>query len=386
MKAYPASAGALGPPDKILALRAQADRRYPFIVRFVDPIATASPIQGLDPTGPNVTALGLINGIAVTLEVSRAFELAEQPGVVQVWYLHPELAPLYIRTIQALDYNVRTLPLPSLVNLSIGPMTKFWASEPYKDEPMHAATQAAAEAGLIPVIAIGNNPRAEAMPGWINPWCWPEWVICVGAYDPANNGVADFSARGAPDRPDSWPDVVADGIDVIGPYPANKAKSAQRKRYDEANARFRELIPREKWDVYTLESGTSQATALVSAAAAQILHFLKGLIADTSSSATGRPLFSLTASPERVGASVAARPRLTGTAMVQADGSVIYEYPLDLPWKMVKQLLVDTALPLDGAKPYEVGAGLVNNAYVQQQFGQFGLVEIKVFPSKVLDR
>ena len=64
---------------------------------------------------------------------------------------------------------------------------------------------------------------------------------------------------------------------------------------------------------------------------------------------------------------------------------MIYEYWLDLPWKMIKQLILDTALPIEGARPNAVGAGLVDTAYVQKQFGQFGLADIKTFHSKVTD-
>lgn len=377
--------GSFGPRDVLDTLKTRPEQRYPFIVRFDDDLVESARKAGLDPAAPEVDALQLINGVSATIPVARALELSESAGVAQVWYLHPELAPLYVRTIKALQYNVETLPLPSLVNLSIGPEPRFWTETPYPEEPFHAATKAAAEAGLIPVIAIGNLDRAERRAGWINPWCWPEWVICVGAYDPAAGAVAAFSARGAPDRPESWPDVVADGVDVIGPYPTHLTKSAERKRRDEANPRFRELIAPDKWDIYTLESGTSQATALVSGAAAQVLHFLKGMLAERAELATGAPLFSLTAPPDRITTYDERKPRLTGRATPQEDGSVVYEYAIDLPWKMVKQLLIDTALPVAGA-PHEIGAGLVERDYIQQQFGQYGLVEVQIFSSKVLDR
>jgi hypothetical protein len=376
----------IGPPDKVEKLRAQLDQTYPFIVRFSDDADIATERAAVVQTASKVDDLDIINGVAVFLQVSRAFELAKRPGIRQVWYLNPELAPIYVRTIRALDHNVKTLPLPTVANISLGPPVEFWSEQPYADEPMHAATRAAAEAGLIPVIAIGNNPRAESPDnsnGIINPWSWPTWVICVGAYDGKINKAASFSVRGDPDRPETWPDVIAQGVDVIGPFPTHLQKSAQRKKYDEGNDSFRAIVPREKWDLYTLESGTSQAAAHVTGASAQVIHFLKGLIAEVGARHTNRPILSLTIPPDRLSKYDDVVPRLTGTATPQADGSVLYEYKLDEPWKMLKQLLIDTATPISGANPHEIGAGLVDPAYVQQLFGKYGLVDIKIYSSKV---
>ena len=384
MIAAAASPSALGPPEKVEALRAQRDRRYPFIVRFTDGAASAERTLGVDPAATDAVELTLINGVAATLNVGAALDLSGRPGIAQVWYLHPDLAPLYVRTIKALQHTVETVPLPAVANMSIGPEPRFWTLEPLEDEPMHAATRASTEAGLVPVVAIGNNPRAESMPGWMNPWSWPRWVISVGAYD--GQRVADFSARGAPDRPETWPDVVAQGVDVVTTYSTGLAKSARRRRRDEESPLFRRAVPREKWDLYTLESGTSQAASTVSGAAAQIMHFVKETMARAPSTDDGRPLFALTADPERRrAAAVADAPRLCGTATVAADGSVTFEYRPATPWKLVKQVLVDTAVPLDGVEPAAAGAGLVDTDHVKRQFGRFGVIDSKLFAAKVLD-
>ena len=327
----------------------------------------------------------MIGCVAATLSVGTALDLPELGGIAQVWYLHPDLAPLYVRSIQALHHSARTLPLPSIANLSIGPEPRFWTREPSEDEPMHAATRAAAEAWLVPVVAIGNNPRAGSMPGWINPWSLPRWVISVGAYDGERRRIAAFSARGAPDRPQTWPDVVAQGVDVVGAYPTGLAKSTERRRRDEASDLFRRTVPREKWQLYTLESGTSQAAATVSGAAAQIAHFVQQVMA-RSSPDDGRPLFALTAGPERGRAAAAAdQPRLCGTSRIAADGSTEFEYRAAPPWQLVKQLLLDTAIPIDDADPAAAGAGLVDTDYVNRQFGRFGLIDRTLFAAKVLE-
>ena len=374
----------IGPADKLPALRTQLSQSYPFIVRFVDGVEPSTDAIDLAFRGNTVTPLPLINGLAIELLVRNAFAIAERPDVLQVWYLHPDLAGLYVDTIAALGYNVRNLPLPTLVNLSIAPAASFWREQADEGEPIHAATKAAADAGLIPVVAIGNSGQpGTSTDGWINPWCYPRWVICVGAYDYARGNIAHFSSRGAPGRPNSWPDVVAHGVDVIGAYPTYLTKSPERKARDESNARFRELVPREDWNIYTLESSTSQATANVTAATAQVLHFIKESIRANSSVLRGQPLFSVATTQDAVTGYDDAVPRLTGTAERQADGSVVYHYVLDDFWRLVKQLLVDTALPVIGHPPHAAGAGLVDRRYVAEQFGEYGPPEIKLSISDV---
>ena len=378
-------AGSIGPADKLDALRLQLSQRYTFVVRFADNVEPTLKGLGIGQVLEPAKFLKLINGLATKLLVKHAFKIAAEPHVLQVWYLHPDLADLYVNTIAALDYNIRTLPLPNLVNLSIGPQTRFWRNSPDMDAPIHAATRASANAGLIPIIAIGNSGAAGGRSnGWINPWCYPVWVICVGAYDASKGKVAAFSSRGDPKDRESWPDVVAHGVDVIGPYPRHLKKSPERRQRDESNAQFQRVVPRDKWYLYTIESGTSQAAAATSGAAAQILHFLKKLAQTNGGTQTGQPLFSLTATHDRITHYDRAKQRLTGTAIEDANGSVVYEYVPDYPWKMVKQLLLDTAIPLPNEPAHVVGAGLVDRQNINRQFGRFGIANPKVVSSKVL--
>ncbi|MGC4074329.1 MAG: S8 family serine peptidase [Nibricoccus sp.] len=373
----------LGPSDKIDALRKQPDQVYPFILRLAPGSTLASVLPpDTDPAG--VTDLPLIGGASLPLQVSTALALADRPEVLQVWYLHPELAPFYLRVMTALQYNVKTLEPPALVNLSIGPPPRFWPRKPEPDDPMHAATRAAADAGFIPVMAIGNAGEGPGdRSGLVNPWCIPPWVIAVGAYDGAAGRVAAFSSHGDPANPDTWPDVVAQGVDVIGPFPTNLTKSDQRRRYDESNAAFRAQVAPEKWPLYTLESGTSQAAANVTGAAAQVLHFLSETI--RQSQGTSGDLFQLTAPPDRINPTATALPRLTGTVKRMDDGSMVYTYKMDQPWKMVKQLLRDTAISLPGVPPAQGGAGLIDRALINQQFGAHGLAKPMILPSKVVE-
>ena len=374
----------IGPTDEIEYLQKQPLQQHTFIVRFNDGIVPSLAQFGISEKSEITKPLFLINGLAAIITSQKAFEISEDPNIRQVWYLHPNLSNLYVKIIEALDSHVRTLPLPNLVNLSIGPQVRFWRQSPEINTPMNAATRAAAEAGLIPIVAIGNiSGTGDQVNGYISPWCYPEWVICVGAYDQVKGEIPGFSARGDPNDSESWPDVVAHGVDVIGPYPSNLVKSQVRSSRDESNVMFTRVVPRDKWNLYTLASGTSQAAANVTGAATQVLHFLRYLIQDGTNTQAEQPLFSLTASRDWDTQYDRVVERLTGTARKQPDGSIVYEYPLDLPWKMVKQLILDTAIPLTNEHVHAVGAGLVDRNYINQQFGQYGIAKPEIVPSRV---
>jgi subtilisin family serine protease len=209
-------------------------------------------------------------------------------------------------------------------------------------------------------------------------------VICVGAWDGARSRLAPFSSRGDPARPETWPDVLAQGVDVIGPYPSHLTKSAARRARDEADPAFLSQVPPDRRNLYTLESGTSQAAATVTGAAAQILFFLRETIAAAGDRAG--PLFEMTAPPDRTNPALAALPRLTGQVRQQADGSTVFRYDTDVPWKLVKQVLMDSAVALPGIPPDQGGAGLVDRALVNAQFGAYGLVSPQIAATKVTEQ
>jgi len=107
-----------------------------------------------------------------------------------------------------------------------------------------AAVEMAASLGVLMVAAAGNDGESDdgdvASPGW-----FPD-VICVGAVD-EHGTIGVFSSRGRnifKFDPNKKPEVVAPGVDVISAW---------------------------KYDRYVTASGTSQATAFVSACLAVML-------------------------------------------------------------------------------------------------------------------
>jgi hypothetical protein len=60
-------------------------------------------------------------------------------------------------------------------------------------------------------------------------WAEMPWVLAVGASgDPAGTTLAQYSARGIPQIPDSGPDVIADGVSLLPPHPTGTSFAAPK--------------------------------------------------------------------------------------------------------------------------------------------------------------
>lgn len=375
----------LGPPDKREALLLRPEAVHRFII-MAEPGASESIVERL--TGfSSVERLELVDGWAVTGSVAEAARVAEAEGVALVWYLHRDMASVYVNTIRGLAFLAQAddgRPMPA--NISLGPPTSLMPLSAWPDEPMHRATLRAAEAGVVVVMAAGNYGSPDgAHDGWINPWCLPEWVICVGAATADRSRLFELSARGDPARPETWPDLVAHGVDSVGPWPTTVPKPASRRASDEANPIFTEKVAPEDRHLYTIASGTSFAAPKVSAAAAQVIHFLNGAIEQNGVADYGTPIFELTMERARWDRLAALAPRLSGQ-IIAADGQEVQvRYAIDAPWKLVKQLLIDTAIEMPGFHRHEVGAGFVDPDHVAAQFGKFEAVDMKLLPVRVTE-
>ncbi len=141
-------------------------------------------------------------------------------------------------------YNIK------VINLSLGD----FPLKSYKDDPWAQAVEKAWDAGIVVVVAAGNEGPGE---GTISTPGYDPKVITVGAMDDKNtpersdDTIARFSSRG-PTTPDGLdkPDVVAPGVEIFGPLSPNSTlDTPDLPHYGKS---------------YIAISGSSQATAIVS--------------------------------------------------------------------------------------------------------------------------
>jgi serine protease AprX len=136
----------------------------------------------------------------------------------------------------------------------------------YREDPLAYAVERAWQQGIVVVTSAGNGgPDAD---GLDSP-AYDPYVVAVGAADTgatasaADDAIAPFSSRGSAGR---TPDVVAPGVAVVSPRVPGSF-------LDEA-------FPAARIDGGFRGSGTSQATAAVSGAAALLIGRRPGLEPD----------------------------------------------------------------------------------------------------------
>lgn len=375
----------LGPPTAAKLLGGRPDAVRAFIIRGAnDALGDAHSKAANNGILPKPLTLTSVNGLALSLRTSDALSLCQRVDVQQIWHLNRDLALIYVRVIQGIEYAVHTIPAPGVINLSLGPPADLMPIEGYDDEPMNAATYYAASRGFIPVVAIGNYFSNQRLAGVVNPWCRPDWVICVGAGNEDGTSVWSNSARGNPVDPKTWPDVIAEGIDVISLWPSSKPKPKRRSQRDMANERFRKSVPDDKRDLYTLESGTSMAVPQVVRAVTQILHFTNSLV-DEGGHQLGDPLFEVSFPIERFSLPAKRTQRLTGRIVSENLSEVQVQYVLDDWWKLVKQIVIDFSIEMPDYEMHHAGAGFVSPNYIEQQLNRFGTADRKILPVKVVE-
>ena len=155
-------------------------------------------------------------------------------------------------------YNIR------VVNISVGTTTKENIDE---NSLLVKGVNAVWDAGIVVVVAAGNNgpgPMSISTPGISRK------VITVGSSDDRitvelfGNKTMDYSGRGPTASCIKKPDIVAPGSNIIS---CGTMKNYQRYRYNLLNN------PRNDYSslMYTVKSGTSMATPIVSGAIALLL-------------------------------------------------------------------------------------------------------------------
>jgi serine protease AprX len=193
-----------------------------------------------------------------------------------------------------------------VVNLSFGTE----ALQPYQVDPLAAAAEHAWRNGLVVVVSGGND--GEAAGSLSNPAIDP-YVIAVGASDPnglasgwVNPSVAEFSSRGTDAR---HVDLVAPGRSVVS---FRAPGSSVDLEHPEG------LVDGDTTGRLFRGSGTSQAAAVVSGAAALVLQAnpsltpdqVKDVLVRTARPLAGEPVIDAGAGQLNVAAAVEAAKKV----------------------------------------------------------------------------
>ena len=227
--------------------------------RLLARVDLTSDRDGIDHFGHGTHMAGVIAGGGVT--TLEAFEgAAPETNLVSVKVAGWDGATDVSTVIAALQWVVSNRARFNIrvVNLSWGTD----ASRGYGVDPLDRAVERAWEAGLVVVVAAGNQGPAA---GTISKPADDPYVITVGAAD--TNGTADdaddtiaaFSSRGPTPDGVGKPDLLAPGVSIVADRAPGSTVDLFRPTARVGPTMFK-------------GSGTSQAAAVVSGVAARMLE------------------------------------------------------------------------------------------------------------------
>jgi serine protease AprX len=228
--------------------------------RLVDGVDTSPLTSGNDPVmsgrfddphGHGTFMASLVAGGPVDGTGNKAVGIAPAASVVVVKVADAAGNTSLSSVVAGLDWVTQHAATIDVANLS------FSHSRPgdgYGADPLNAAVERVAQAGVVPVVSAGNNPDEVGDPGF------DRRALTVGAADLKGKkpAVASFSGSAVAAGVQK-PDLVANGVSVLGVLPANSAVARKNPAAHATGALWR-------------GSGTSQATAIVSGAAALLLQ------------------------------------------------------------------------------------------------------------------
>lgn len=268
------------------------------------------------------------------------------------------------------------------INLSLGPPAAFADRPGAATASVRAAIEAVVRAGIPVVVAAGNDGPA---PGLVNPWALAEGVIIAGATDAAGTRVFGRSARFTPDQLAGRILVGAHGMDVAG-QPAGWMPASQCAWLPGAT-------PGAPVPVAPV-SGTSQAAGAISRMLAlphQAMALLRAKISPQAPLAVTNPPFLLGyldwpdparhpvgQLPEEAAQAVfrqgLRRRHLSGLQLeveLAAKERFVRKlmgsnFDLDMRYgpRLVSNLLLAAARPVEGADAAALGAGYVSPSWL----------------------
>ncbi len=204
-----------------------------------------------DAHGHGTFMASLVAGGPVESSKNKAVGIAPAATVVVVKVADSSGSTSLSAVVAGLDWVARHASRIDVANLS------FSHSRPgsgYGGDPLNAAVERVADAGVVPVVSAGNVADEVGDPGF------DPRALTVGAADlrAERPTVASFSGSAVVAGVHK-PDLVANGVSVLGVLPPSSIVAREHPSAHAVGALWR-------------GSGTSQATAVVSGAAALYLQ------------------------------------------------------------------------------------------------------------------